>query len=143
MLLNKRLPAEPVTDLLSKEFQPICGTGKPLLLSNSATDPGTMFNPSTPPLSVLPSNSSCSPRQIPRNGLPDCMEAHVGLCYGCGTLMALVADALCMLLYLYVIFQSLGVPQLFQTLHGLTIRTDAWEDQSVSLSNVINAFHLQ
>ena len=41
------------------------------------TLPGMTPKPSTPPFSSLPSNSSCMPRQIPRNGFPACKRHHL------------------------------------------------------------------
>ena len=60
----------------SRSFQPMCGTGRPAAASNMVTRPGTRPRPSTPPFSSLPSNSSCRPRQMPRNGRPSCSSVH-------------------------------------------------------------------
>lgn len=56
-----------------RSFQPMCGTGSPLLVSKWVTAPGMRPMPSQPPFSSEPSKSSCMPRQMPKKGRSDWM----------------------------------------------------------------------
>ncbi len=50
-------------------FQPMCGTDSAPAGKRSTT-PGITPSPATPGDSSLPSNSDCSPMQMPKNGRP-------------------------------------------------------------------------
>ena len=55
--------------LMSAEFHPMCGILSPISDGKRFTFPFNMPSPKTPGLSSEESKRSCSPRQIPKNGL--------------------------------------------------------------------------
>jgi len=50
-------------------------------------------------------------------------------------------DAACS--YLYVVPQGLYVSQVLQSLHSLTVRSNAGEDEAGCFGNIINVLHLR